>query len=66
MSSFIYNGPPDRGFEPGATYELTYPAASPDWSPIVTQTSAVPAVDIPATTPTVAPASPSESSKETS
>lgn len=39
-ASFTYNGPPGRGFEPGATYELVYATTDPDWSPTVTQTRA--------------------------
>lgn len=61
MPQFVYNGPPDRGFEPGATYDLTYPAADSNWSAVVTQTfSAAPA-------PAADPAPPSdETPKETS
>lgn len=67
MSSFVYSGPPNRGFEPGATYELVYEPADPDWSPMSAPSPQTPSLTPPAGAPSVDPAQPSdETSKETS
>lgn len=61
---YVYSGPPGRGFEPGTTYDLTYPPAADDWRPVTSAPSNTPSAPTPA--PVAAESEPTEPVKEPS